>query len=309
MDKDAAALRKDAARHSDAKAARRILAIAMVLEGTTRTSAAQCYGMDRQTLRDWVHRYNDEGLDGLCNRKPRGRAALPSAAQKAELKEIVRQGSDREVDGVVRWRLVDLKREIEKRFGVVMHVRTVGKQLAKLGFRRLSVRPQHPKSDPEKQQEFKKIWTLVEALLPPQTQGKPVEIWFQDEARVGQKGTLTRIWAEKGTRPRAPRDTGYTSAYIFGAACPQTAQTAALVMPHANCEAMNAHLEEISKAVAPQAHAIVVCDRAGWHLSANKLNLPDNISLLPLPAYAPELNPMENVWEYLRKNKLAITTW
>ncbi len=136
-----------------------------------------------------------------------------------------------------------------------------------------------------------------------------MEIWFQDEARVGQKGTLTRIWAEKGTRPRAPRDTGYTSAYIFGAACPQTAQTAALVMPHANCEAMNAHLEEISKAVAPQAHAIVVCDRAGWHLSANKLNLPDNISLLPLPAYAPELNPMENVWEYLRKNKLAITTW
>ena len=80
-------------------------------------------------------------------------------------------------------------------------------------------------------------------------------------------------------------------------------------MPRADTEAMNAHLREISGTVATSAHAIVVCDRAGWHQSAKKLLLPGNISLLPLPSYSPELNPLENVWEYLRKNKLAITTW
>lgn len=79
-------------------------------------------------------------------------------------------------------------------------------------------------------------------------------------------------------------------------------------MPRADSEAMTAHLEEISKSVASGAYAIMVCDQAGWHQSG-KLDIPDNISLLPLPPYSPELNPMENVWEYLRKNKLAITTW
>lgn len=125
---------------------------------------------------------------------------------------------------------------------------------------------------------------------------------------MGQQGTLTRVWAERGTRPRAPRDTRYVSAYIFGAVCPGRAETAALVMPHANTEAMNAHLEEISATVAPGAHAILVLDGAGWH-GSNALELPDNISLLTLPPYAPELNPVENIWAYLRGNKLAITVF
>lgn len=131
-------------------------------------------------------------------------------------------------------------------------------------------------------------------------------MWFQDEARVGQQGTLTRIWAERGTRPRAPRDTRYEWAYIFGAVCPSRAETAALVMPKADTEAMTAHLAEISKTVAPGAHAILVLDGAGWH-GAKALRIPGNITLLPLPPYAPELNPIENVWAYLRANKLAIS--
>ena len=156
LDMDATALRREAACHCDANAARRILAIAMVLEGSTRTQAAESCGMERQTLRDWVHRYNDDGIDGLLNRKPPGRTPFLTAAQKEELAAVVRAGPDPDVHGVVRWRLVDLKHEIERRFGVVMHERTVGKQLAKLGFRRLAVRPQHPKSDPRKQEAFKK---------------------------------------------------------------------------------------------------------------------------------------------------------
>ena len=126
-------------------------------------------------------------------------------------------------------------------------------------------------------------------------------------ARVGQQGTLTRVWARRGTRPRAVRDTRYKWAYIFGAACPARATAAGLVMPFADTEAMNAHLAEIARAVAPGApgaHAVLVLDGAGWH-GAGDLVVPDNISLLTLPPYAPELNPIEYVWSYLKLNPMA----
>lgn len=135
-----------------------------------------------------------------------------------------------------------------------------------------------------------------------------MEIWFQDEARVGQKGTLTRIWAERGTRPRAPRDTRYKWTYIYGAVCPQRAITAALVMPNANAETMDMHVQEIAAAVAPGAHAILVMDGAGWH-KPEALDLPPNVTPLILPPYSPELNPVENVWAYIRANKLAISVF
>ena len=149
-------LRRAAARSRDADAARRMLALALVLEGKSRKEAAESCGMDRQTLRDWVHRYNAEGLAGLVNRRSPGRPTLLSPDQKAELAALVEAGPDPERDGVVRWRRIDLKRQIETMFGVVLHERTVGKQLAALGFRRLSVRPQHPKADVGAQEAFKK---------------------------------------------------------------------------------------------------------------------------------------------------------
>jgi transposase len=144
----------------------------------------------------------------------------------------------------------------------------------------------------------------VRAALPETAQDKPLEIRFQDEARVGQQGTLTRLRARKGSRPRAPKDCRHASACIFGAVCPDRATGAARVMPHANTEAMNAHLAEISRHVAPGAHALLVLDGAGWH-SSRSLIVPDNITLMPLPPYRPERNPVENLWQYLRQNTLA----
>ncbi len=140
--------------------------------------------------------------------------------------------------------------------------------------------------------------------MPGHAKGKPIEVWFQDEARVGQKGTLTRIWARKGSRPRAVCDTRYEWAYLFGAVCPERKTGAGIVMPYANTEAMNLHLEEISKAAAPGAHAALVFDGAGWH-GSEKLKIPDNITPIILPPYLPELNQTENIWEYLRKNNLS----
>ena len=127
----------------------------------------------------------------------------------------------------------------------------------------------------------------MKEALPAIADGKPTEVWFQDEARIGQKGTLTRIWARIGSRPRAPRDTRYEWAYLFGAICPERAVGAALVMPYADSQAMNLHLQEIGRAVAPGAHAVLVLDGAGWHTS-HTLDPPDNITLLCLPPYSPE---------------------
>jgi transposase len=105
------------------------------------------------------------------------------------------------------------------------------------------------------------------------------------------------------------RDNGHVSAYIFGAICPDRAVGAAIIMPYANAEAMNPHLIEISTEVAQKAHAILISDGAGWHQQGGRLVVPDNIALLPLPSYCPELNSMENVWAYLRQNKLRATVW
>ncbi len=129
-----------------------------------------------------------------------------------------------------------------------------------------------------------------------------------DEARVGQQGTLTRVWAPRGTRPRALRDHRRNSAYLFGAVCPERGVGAAVVLPHVNVDAMTIHLAEISRSVTHGAHAVLVLDQAGWHTSP-KLCVPENISLLPLPAYAPELNPVEQVWAYLRANFLSHRVW
>ena len=149
-------LRREAARCRDAKAARRMLALALVLEGRSREEAARHAGMDRQTLRDWVHRYNVEGLAGLRDRPRSGRKPRLTPEQGAELAAAVERGPDPDRDGVVRWRRVDLQALIEARFAVRLHERSVGKVLRRLGFARLSVRPRHPKADEAAQEAFKK---------------------------------------------------------------------------------------------------------------------------------------------------------
>jgi hypothetical protein len=116
---------------------------------------------------------------------------------------------------------------------------------------------------------------------------------------------LTRIWAKRGTRPRMKRDQRHTSAYIFGAVCPSRDAGVALVLPQVCIEMMNMHLAEIAKAVPDGVHAVVIIDGAGWHLEGGELVVPDNISLLKLPPYSPELNAQENIWQYLRQNYLA----
>ena len=131
-----------------------------------------------------------------------------------------------------------------------------------------------------------------------------IEIWFADEARIGQKNKITRRWARRGTRPAAPHDQRTASTYIFGAICPRHGKAVGLILPWCNIITMNLHLAKISTDVAPGRHAVLLMDQAGWHMSA-KLEVPANITILPLPPKCPELNPVENVWQFLRDNWLS----
>ena len=151
-------LRRLATTSAEPERARRLLALALVLEGASRADAARSTGMDRQTLRDWVHRYNAEGLDGLHDRPRLGPQPRLSPKQEAEVARWVRQGPTLREHGVVRWRRIDLARLIEQRFGVTLAERSVGSLLRRLGFRRLSVRPRHPDKDITAQEGFKKTF-------------------------------------------------------------------------------------------------------------------------------------------------------
>jgi transposase len=135
---------------------RRLLALAMVLDGHSRSEAASCNGMDRQTLRDWVHRYNEAGVEGLKTRPIPGRTPFLTEPQRAELYDLVVKGPDLATDKVVRWRCVDLLAVVKQRFSVEVHESTMGKWLHQLGLTRLQPRPVHPKKDPEAETAFKK---------------------------------------------------------------------------------------------------------------------------------------------------------
>ncbi|MFN7322422.1 MAG: IS630 family transposase [Methylobacterium sp.] len=298
-------LRRLAARGRDANQSRRLLSIAAVLDGMSRADAARIGGMDRQTLRDWVHRFNERGPDGLKDNWRRENPRRLSSAQQAELAQIVETGPDRAVHGVVRWRRVDLQRLIAERFGVAYHERTIGKLLKAMGFSHMSARPRHPMQDGATIEAFKKNFRrTLAAHLQGVTRKKKIEIWFQDEARIGQKNGLVRQWARRGTRPRQPADQRYESAYLFGAICPARGVAAGLALPFADTEAMQLHIDEIALHVAKGAHAVLLLDRAGWHTTGN-LAWPKNVTPILLPSRSPELNPVEQVWQFLRANFLS----
>ena len=135
--------------------------------------------------------------------------------------------------------------------------------------------------------------------MPDEVDINDVDVWFQDETRIGQQGSTTRLWAKKGTRPRAIKQQQFLYAYLYGAVCPARQLAVGLALPNANSACMKAHMQAISDAVPEGRHALVIMDGAGWHQES--LDLP-NVTLLKLPPYSPELNPCEQVWRYLKEH-------
>lgn len=150
----------------------------------------------------------------------------------------------------------------------------------------------------------KKILSNVKSVVPEGVEIGQIDVWFTDESRIGQKGTLTRIWAKRGKRPRVVRQQQYLNTYIIGSVCPNQKYAEAIVSPYCNSDAMHHHLKQISKATVPGRYAVVVMDRAGWHTTNNIYDLPNVVPLF-LPPASPELNPMEQVWKWIKDHFLS----
>jgi hypothetical protein len=292
-------VRRFAKRAQDAAQARRLLAIAAVLDGASREEAAKsdAAGLGdpvQRTRAGWSDQHSFTGRTPEARRhaqgfpRPdRGRRSDSSGPRRGALAGV--RSDHATARGV--WTLGLGRHHLPRLEGI--ELLTCERQAEGL--------QAECRSHGGVQKNFAVRVAEVRAELAP---GTPVEVWFQDEMRVGQKNKLTYRWARTGSRPRAIHDQRTQSTYLFGAVCPEHGTGAALVLPACNTEAMQLHLNEIATKVSPEAHAILILDQAGWH-GAKDLKVPTNISLLPLPPRAPELNPQENIWQFMRQNWLS----
>src|SRR5437870_9229294 len=295
-------LRGLAKRSVDAAQTRRLLALAAIYEGGSRTEAAKIGGVGLQTVRDWVLAFNAEGPGGLINGKAPGNASLLDDEQRQALARIVESGPIAAAHGVVRWRLIDLAQWVFEAFAIAISKQTLSRERWAVANCRPGrvIMPKTARPSRRAKKFRRQPGTDRRA-----TGSRPADRdLVPGEARIGQKNKITRRWARRGTRPSAPHDQRTRSAYIFGAICPVRGTAAGLVLPRCNTAAMALHLAEISQAVEPGCHAVLLLDQAGWHLS-DKLAIPDNITLMPMPAKSPELNPTENIWQFIRDNWLS----
>ena len=281
-DFDAASVRRLAHQSRDGARSRRLLAVTAIYDGQRRTDAARFAGVGLQIIRDWVMRFNGEGPDGLLDRKASGPPYKLSEEQRAALAGIVESGLDPAIHGrgaVAALRPGAVAPGAVRRAvgGDDGQARTAPDRLRQAFGAPAPLCPGRrclggvQKKFPER---LRKIRTKLD-------DGVELEVWWQDEARIGQKNKIARRWVRRGTRPSASKDQRTTSAYIFGAIRPKKGKAAGLVMPRAGTHAMSAHLAEISLAIDPGAHAVVILDQAGWHTSS-KLEVPHNITLMPL---------------------------
>ena len=291
----------------------RLIAIANALDGMDRASAARLAGMDRQTLRDWVHRYNAEGIAGLCDRPKPGRAPKLTEGQMASLKAIVLAGPDPAADQVGRWRIVDLCRYVEERWDV---------SYSETGMLRLSMvarpePPQDPAAPPAERREgpasLQKggFAACLNEIAEAHPEAQRLEIWSQDEARVGQKGRTGYVWWQRGHTPRGRRDVGYQSAWIIGAVCPARDTGVALVLTRLDTAAMNLFLAELSQAVRPRRAWRGADGQGRLAYRRRSWSCPKTSAWCSCPPcssgalYSPELNPIERLWLHLRDNRLS----
>jgi transposase len=276
----------------------RYQAVVLAKQGHSAPEIAQVLGCSRRAVQNWVAQYNRGGLPALQEQPHTGRPPRLTGPERRQFQERLEAGPKPE-DGTCTLRCRDLCRILEDEFGVTLRRQAMYDLLHRLGYSSLMPRPQHEQANPEVQEFFKELVVEQIDAIADQHPGQEIRTYHQDEARFGQKGTLTRVWARKGSRPRAVRQTGFTSLYVLAAVCAATGTVSALIMPELNTGVVNLFLEQFSRELPAGVHAVLIWDGAGFHTGA-ELVVPSNVSLIQLPPYSPELNPVENLWHYLR---------
>jgi len=284
----------------------KLLSLHHLQKGKTIKEVSELVMYGRKYVRHWLCMFSLFNYEGLIQKKGRGRK--PRLEQEKEEEFIERIDEIQEEKQGGRITVVDVQSLLAEEFNCCYSRSGVYTLLDRLNVVWITGRSKHPKHSEEAIETFKSLFPEEIQKIKEEINMNKVEIWWQDESRIGQQGSLSRIWAKKGTRPRVVRQRQFLSTYIFGAVCPDRDIGCALILPQCNSGMMQIHLDQISQEVQENYHAIILMDRASWH-TTEVLNNPKNISLMPLPPYSPELNPMEQVWQQLRKIKLSNTNF
>jgi transposase len=285
----------------------RYQAVILAAQGGTSRGIASALSCSPRAVQQWVAKFNRGGLETLHERPHPGRPPRLSGPELLRFEERVEAGPTPE-DGICTFHGRDLRRILAQEFGVTLSLQAVYDLLHTRDFSSLMPRPQHPDADEELQEIFKEVVVDQIQAIQEAHPDEEVQIWFEDEARLGQKGTLTRVWARKGSRPRAVRQNQYTSLYVLAAVCVSTGATSALIASGLDTEVLNLFLEQFSRELPAGVHAVLLWDGAGYHTSAD-LKVPSNVSVIRLVPYSPELNPVENLWHYLRSHYWSLRVY
>jgi transposase len=286
---------------------KRLQAVLLAKRGWTASHIAASLGCSPRSVKNWVAQYNRGGIAALREGPRSGRPRRLDPVHYPRLKERI-EAPPLPEDGVCTLRAADVRRIIEQEFGVLMGRQAVYDLLHRLGLSDLMPRPYHEDSNAEVQEFFKEIVAEQIASIVAARPEEQVRVYFQDEARFGTQGTITRVWARKGSRPRAVRQNGREWLYVLMAVCATTGAASALIMPELNMAVVNLFLEQFSRELPAGVHAVMIRDNAGFH-TGGEVVVPANVSLIQLPPYSPELNPMENLWHYLRSHHWSNRTY
>jgi transposase len=285
---------------NDAYLFRNLRIIILAKQGWTAPSIGMAMDLSRRVVQQRVYDYNEQGLSALEEQRGTPPRPLLTPDQEQVLAARIEAGPRLE-DQVCSLRGKDFQRILQVEFGQRRSLPTIYNLLHKLNYSYLRPRPRHDLADPLQQQAFL-------AALPQQLEqiaraypGKRLRIYFQDEARFGQQGTTTNVWAKTGSRPSAVRQTAYQYVWVMAAVCPETGHSDGLLAPRLDTRYINTFLSQFSQTVAPDEHAVMLWDGAGFH-RGKELVMPANITAIQLPAYSPEFNPIENLWHYLKSH-------
>lgn len=284
----------------------KLLALHHLQAGKTIQDVSEVVLYGPQSVKSWLDSFVDYDYEGLIEREGRGRKPRLPPEDEEKFKDEICKLQDEKVGGSIG--AVEIRQILADQFDCCYSRSGTYALLDRLNLVWITGRSKHPKSSKEAIELYKELFPSEVESIKSFIDSEKIEIWWQDESRVGQQGSMSRVWATKGTRPRVVRQKQFLSTYIFGAVCPDRDIGCALILPECNAGMMQMHLDEISKVVRKGYHAIILMDRASWH-TTEALNIPENISLLPLPPYSPELNPMEQVWQKLKKSYLSNTAF
>lgn len=282
-------------------------AVVLALQGHTAAWIGQILHCSRASVQNWINLYNQGGPDALQEKPHPGRPPRLSGPELIRFRERLEAGPTPE-DGRATFYGLDLQRILQDEFGVTLGLQAVYDLLHRHGYSSLMPRPQHKDADEELQSIFKEVvLDQIEAIRQAHPQEK-IEVYFEDEARFGQQGTMARVWARTGTRPRAVKQTQYGYLYLLTAVCATTGDAHGLICSTLNVAIINLFLEQMSRDLPKGVHAILIWDGAGFH-KGDDLVVPSNISLIELVPYSPELNPVENLWHYLRSHYWSLRVY